>query len=88
LLRLLLLLLLQVGGPTLDAALAAARPHARIVACGAISQYSLPAEKRYGVKNLMNVSGCGLRVELPQQQAVACVRCMLSGHGHHSLIAA
>jgi NADPH-dependent curcumin reductase CurA len=26
------------------------------VACGAISQYDLPEEKRYGVKNLINVS--------------------------------
>jgi hypothetical protein len=48
--------LLQVGGATLDAVLAAARPHARIVACGAISQYDLPEEQRYGVKNLLNVS--------------------------------
>jgi NADPH-dependent curcumin reductase CurA len=35
--------------------LEAARPHARIVACGAISQYDLPEGKRYGVKNLINV---------------------------------
>ncbi|KAF6252848.1 NADPH dependent alkenal/alkenone reductase [Scenedesmus sp. NREL 46B-D3] len=45
----------NVGGPTLDAALEAARPHARVVACGAISQYDLPQEQRYGVKNLLSV---------------------------------
>ncbi|WIA23731.1 hypothetical protein OEZ85_000414 [Tetradesmus obliquus] len=45
----------NVGGPTLDAALAAARPHARFLACGAISQYDTPEDSRYGVKNLMNV---------------------------------
>ncbi|KAF6250931.1 NADPH dependent alkenal/alkenone reductase [Scenedesmus sp. NREL 46B-D3] len=45
----------NVGGPTLDAALEAARPHARVVACGAISQYDLPQGQRYGVKNLLSV---------------------------------
>lgn len=47
----------NVGGETLDVVLAAARPHARIVGCGAISQYDLPEDKRYGAKNLMNVGG-------------------------------
>lgn len=45
----------NVGGKTLDIVLEAARPHARIVACGMISQYDLSPEQRYGVKNLFQV---------------------------------
>ncbi|ROW07358.1 hypothetical protein VMCG_03748 [Cytospora schulzeri] len=43
----------NVGGETLDAALAAMNSWGRVVACGMISQYNIkdPAE-RYGVKNL------------------------------------
>ncbi|MCJ1358827.1 MAG: hypothetical protein MMC33_008827 [Icmadophila ericetorum] len=45
----------NVGGDHLDAALAALKQFGRIVACGMISQYSLPEKERYGVKNLMMV---------------------------------
>jgi NADPH-dependent curcumin reductase CurA len=45
----------NVGGSTLETVLDQARPHARIVECGMISQYDLPDEKKYGVKNLFNV---------------------------------
>lgn len=49
----------NVGGETLDTVLGVAKTHARIVACGMISQYNLPPEKRYGVKNMFQVSGVG-----------------------------
>jgi NADPH-dependent curcumin reductase CurA len=45
----------NVGGEILDMALAKAQYHARFIMCGAISQYNLPPEKRYGIKNLVNV---------------------------------
>jgi NADPH-dependent curcumin reductase CurA len=46
----------NVGGAVLEVALAAARNHARVVACGCISDYDTPESKRYGVRNLFNVS--------------------------------
>ncbi|KAF6262190.1 hypothetical protein COO60DRAFT_1636219 [Scenedesmus sp. NREL 46B-D3] len=49
----------NVGGPTLEAVLDLARTHARVVACGMISQYDLPDEEKYGVKNLMNMMAGG-----------------------------
>jgi NADPH-dependent curcumin reductase CurA len=45
-----------VGGPVLEAVIEMCRPHARIVVCGMISQYDLPDEEKYGVKNLFHVS--------------------------------
>lgn len=48
----------NVGGQTLEIVLDQAKNHARIVACGMISQYDLPDVKKYGVKNLPNVSSC------------------------------
>ncbi|KAH6844745.1 hypothetical protein B0I37DRAFT_446724 [Chaetomium sp. MPI-CAGE-AT-0009] len=45
----------NVGGEQLEAALDAMNDFGRIVACGMISQYNVPAEKRYGVKNLFLV---------------------------------
>ncbi|KIM93471.1 hypothetical protein OIDMADRAFT_46258 [Oidiodendron maius Zn] len=42
----------NVGGEQLEAALDAMNNFGRIVACGMISQYSIPASERYGVKNL------------------------------------
>jgi NADPH-dependent curcumin reductase CurA len=49
----------NVGGKTLEDALTACRNHARIVACGQISTYDAPEEKRYGVRNLFYVSWVG-----------------------------
>jgi len=43
----------NVGGAMLEAALGAVNPHARIVACGMISQYNLAEPE--GVKNLMAI---------------------------------
>jgi len=46
----------NVGGKVLEDVLTAANNHGRIVACGQISQYDVAEDKRYGVKNLWNVS--------------------------------
>ncbi|KAJ4298811.1 hypothetical protein N0V88_003849 [Collariella sp. IMI 366227] len=46
----------NVGGEHLEAAIDAMNDFGRIVACGMISQYSLPAEERYGVKNLFMIT--------------------------------
>ena len=45
----------NVGGETLDAALAAMNNHGRVVACGSISQYNATGE-RYGVRNMSLVT--------------------------------
>ncbi|KAJ2035682.1 hypothetical protein H4S03_004153 [Coemansia sp. S3946] len=46
----------NVGGEFLDAALANINTFARVVICGAITQYGLSSpEERYGVKNITNV---------------------------------
>ncbi|KAL2137596.1 hypothetical protein VTI28DRAFT_8934 [Corynascus sepedonium] len=45
----------NVGGEQLADALEAMKDFGRIVACGMISQYNLPPEKRYGVTNLFHV---------------------------------
>ncbi|KAL2115153.1 hypothetical protein VTJ04DRAFT_10816 [Mycothermus thermophilus] len=42
----------NVGGEQLEAALDAMNNFGRIVACGMISQYNLPPEERYGIKNI------------------------------------
>ncbi|MBM4192138.1 MAG: NADP-dependent oxidoreductase [Gammaproteobacteria bacterium] len=41
----------NVGGPTLDAGLAHLQRHARVVLCGAISQYIVGTEQPYALKN-------------------------------------
>jgi len=43
----------NVGGETMDAALNALKERGRIIGCGAISQYNLKPEERYGIKNLV-----------------------------------
>ena len=45
----------SVGGETLEATLEMMNDLGRIIACGAISQYDTPPEKRYGVKNIFHV---------------------------------
>jgi NADPH:quinone reductase-like Zn-dependent oxidoreductase len=50
----------NVGGKVLEDALTASRNNGRIVACGQISTYDAPEEKRYGVRNLFYVSAAVL----------------------------
>ena len=45
----------NVGGPTLEAALEVMKDFGRVIACGQISQYDLPPEEKYGVRNLFHV---------------------------------
>jgi len=45
----------NVGGETLDAALAALNNFGRVIACGMISQYNASPDQLYGVKNVMYV---------------------------------
>lgn len=52
----------NVGGQTLDDALAVMNVFGRIVECGQISQYNLKAEDRYGLKNFMMVVGRQLTI--------------------------
>mmetsp|Transcript_13590 Transcript_13590/g.23897 ORF Transcript_13590/g.23897 Transcript_13590/m.23897 type:complete len:352 (-) Transcript_13590:62-1117(-) len=42
----------NVGGETLESALAACNLHARVVCCGSISNYNKAAEEHYGVRNM------------------------------------
>lgn len=51
----------NVGGPTLDAALAHLRPHARVVLCGRISQAAAP--EPYGVRNLGKLAAAHGRMQ-------------------------
>lgn len=51
----------NVGGEILDLALARAKPHARFVICGGISQYN--SAKPQGPKNFLNVISMRIRVE-------------------------
>lgn len=45
----------NVGGEHLEAAIDAMNDFGRIVACGMVSQYSLPDDQKYGVKNTFQV---------------------------------
>ncbi|KAF2654224.1 putative zinc-type alcohol dehydrogenase-like protein PB24D3.08c [Lophiostoma macrostomum CBS 122681] len=45
----------NVGGETLDAALATIKDFGTIISCGMISQYNLPIGEKYGVQNMMNI---------------------------------
>ncbi|KAK4096779.1 NAD(P)-binding protein [Parathielavia hyrcaniae] len=46
----------NVGGEQLEAALDAMKDWGRIVVCGMISQYNLPPQEKYGVKNLFLIT--------------------------------
>ena len=39
------------------------RTFGRVVCCGSISQYDVPPEQRYGIKNLFSITTRQLRVE-------------------------
>ncbi|KAI9888457.1 MAG: hypothetical protein M1814_006904 [Vezdaea aestivalis] len=45
----------NVGGQHLEAALNSLREHGRVVVCGMVSQYNLPASDLFPIKNLMTV---------------------------------
>ncbi|KAL8748651.1 MAG: hypothetical protein Q9184_007164 [Pyrenodesmia sp. 2 TL-2023] len=51
----------NVGGEVLDLALSQAKPHARFVICGAISQYN--SAKPQGPKNYLNIISMRIRME-------------------------
>ena len=51
----------NVGGPTLDAALAHLRPNARVVLCGRISQATAP--EPYGIRNLGKLAAAHGRMQ-------------------------
>ncbi|KAI4172527.1 MAG: hypothetical protein LQ346_008591 [Caloplaca aetnensis] len=51
----------NVGGEVLDLALSRAKPHARFVICGAISQYN--SAKPQGPKNYLNIISMRIRME-------------------------
>ncbi|KAL1979450.1 hypothetical protein VTN96DRAFT_5948 [Rasamsonia emersonii] len=53
----------NVGGEQLEAALDAMNNYGRIVACGMVSQYNLPLDQRYGVKNLFQIVAKRLKMQ-------------------------
>lgn len=53
----------NVGGEQLDGAIEALNWHGRIVECGQISQYNLPPEERYPLRNTFNFVVKRLRVQ-------------------------
>lgn len=53
----------NVGGAVLAKVLDIAKNHARIVACGMVSQYDLPNDQKYGVKNLFQVVTKRIKME-------------------------
>ncbi|KAJ7121242.1 hypothetical protein C8R43DRAFT_74928 [Mycena crocata] len=52
----------NVGGETVEAAIEYSRLHARLIMCGSISEYNIPPEARYGVKNTTLIFKKRLRI--------------------------
>ena len=53
----------NIGGETLEAAIGATNRWGRVIICGAISQYELPLERHYGVRNLDELISKHIRLE-------------------------
>src|SRR5205807_2367377 len=52
-----------VGGEILDAALTQMKIGGRIPSAGMVSQYNLPHDKRYGLKNLHSIVGMDITIQ-------------------------
>jgi NADPH-dependent curcumin reductase CurA len=52
-----------VGGEILDAALTQMKLGGRIPSAGMVSQYNLPHDKRYGLKNLHSIVGMDITIQ-------------------------
>src|SRR5207244_12125060 len=52
-----------VGGKILDAALTQMKLGGRIPSAGMVSQYNLPNDKRYGLKNLHSIVGMDITIQ-------------------------
>src|SRR5256885_10454044 len=52
-----------VGGRILDAALTQMKLGGRIPSAGMVSQYNLPHDKRYGLKNLHSILGMDITIQ-------------------------
>jgi NADPH-dependent curcumin reductase CurA len=52
-----------VGGEMLDAALTQMKPGGRIPSAGMVSQYNLPHDERYGLKNLHSIVGMEITIQ-------------------------
>ncbi|KAJ6486467.1 hypothetical protein C8R47DRAFT_1177608 [Mycena vitilis] len=48
----------NVGGEQLDAALENMNMNGRVIGCGSISDYNIPKDQRYGIKNMNLLFGC------------------------------
>ncbi|MBM09514.1 MAG: NADP-dependent oxidoreductase [Magnetovibrio sp.] len=53
----------NIGGAMLEAVLEHANNFARSIQCGAVSQYNIPKDQRYGVRNLEHVHRKRIRME-------------------------
>ncbi|KIW11084.1 hypothetical protein PV08_10383 [Exophiala spinifera] len=53
----------NVGGEQLEGAFDALNWHGRVIECGQISQYNLPPEERYPIRNTFNIVSKRLQVE-------------------------
>ncbi|KAJ7908844.1 hypothetical protein B0H13DRAFT_2495239 [Mycena leptocephala] len=53
----------NVGGETIEMAIEYSRLHARLIMCGAISEYTVAPENRYGIKNTNMIFKKRLRIE-------------------------